>query len=127
MLVLELKVGKSIRIGDDIDVYVAAIRGQRVRIGIQAPPDTPNTRDLGEPKEIGRFEIAAVEATIEREIELGANQVAIAKTMALAVRSTYPTDWPRVNAAIIARWSQAGLQRIKRLAWSGRCFDEPRD
>ena len=126
MLVLARKVGDWIRIGDDIDVYVAEIRGQRVRIGIQAPRDTPITRDLPE-WQPGRLEIQEVEATIEREIELGANQVAIAKTLALAVRSTYPTDWQRVNAAIIARWSQAGLQRIKRLAWSGRCFDEPRD
>ena len=126
MLVLERKVGEWIRIGDDIEVYVSAIRGQRVRIGIQAPQDTPITRDLPE-WQPGRLEIQDVEATIEREIELGSNQVAIAKTLALALRSTYPTDWPRVNAAIIARWSQAGLQRIKRLAWSGRCFDEPRD
>ena len=122
MLVLERKVGEWIKIGDDIDVYVAAIRGQRVRIGIQAPRDTPITRDLPD-WQPGRLEIQEVEATIEREIQLGSNQVAIAKTYALARRSNYPTDWPRVNAAIIARWSQAGLERIKRLALSGRCFD----
>ena len=125
MLVLERKVGEWIRIGDDIEVYIVSVRGKRVRIGIQAPPDTPITRDREEPP-VGRCELTEIEATIEREIELGLNQVAIAKTYALAVRSTYPTDWHRVNAAIIVRWSEAGLQRIKRLAWSGRCFDEPR-
>ena len=123
MLVLARKVGDWIRIGDDIDVYVAEIRGQRV-IGVSRGAWIPiRTRDLPE-WQPGRLEIQEVEATIEREIELGANQVAIAKTLALAIRSTYQTDWRRVNAAIVARWSQAGLQRIKRLAWSGRCFDE---
>ncbi len=26
-------------------------------------------------------------------------------------------DWPAVNAAIIERWSMAGLVRVKRYAW----------
>ena len=28
------------------------------------------------------------------------------------------TDWPAVNRAIAARWSRAGLKRIKQMAWS---------
>lgn len=31
-------------------------------------------------------------------------------------------DWSKVNAAIIKRWSVSGLEYIKRLAWSGKCF-----
>ncbi len=29
------------------------------------------------------------------------------------------TDWSRVNAAIINRYSRSGLDRIKRMAWQG--------
>ena len=37
MLVLSRKPGESIRIGDDIKVTVVKIRGNRVRVGIEAP------------------------------------------------------------------------------------------
>lgn len=70
----------------------------------------------------GTFEIADVEALIEKEIAQGLNQKQIAQTYALALRSSYPTDWARVNKAILGRWSPAGLQRIKSLAWSGKAF-----
>lgn len=41
MLVLTRKVGESIRIGDDIEVYVAAIDRNRVRLGIRSPGEIP--------------------------------------------------------------------------------------
>ena len=47
----------------------------------------------------------------------------IAKTYALALRSSEQTDWARVNAAIVARWSQSALVWIKEQAWSGKAFD----
>ncbi len=31
-------------------------------------------------------------------------------------------DWGKINRAILARWSPAGLRRIKELAHNGRCF-----
>jgi len=46
----------------------------------------------------------------------------IAKTYALALRSSFQTDYKKVNQAIIDRWSVSGLIRIKELAWSGECF-----
>jgi hypothetical protein len=46
----------------------------------------------------------------------------IAKTYSLALRSSYPTDWAKVNEAIITRWSLSGLDIIKNMAWSGRCW-----
>jgi hypothetical protein len=67
-------------------------------------------------------EIACVEQTIENEIKQGLTQKQIAQTYALGIRSTWPTDWAKVNAMIIERWSQAGLERIKKMAWSGSCF-----
>ncbi len=41
MLVLTRKTNQSIMIGDDIEISVLAIMGEKVRIGIQAPRDVP--------------------------------------------------------------------------------------
>src|SRR4051794_36397651 len=39
MLVLTRKVGERIHIGDDIVIMVNRIQGDKVRLGIEAPPD----------------------------------------------------------------------------------------
>ena len=41
MLVLSRQVDETIMIGDDIEVSVLSIMGEKVRIGIQAPRDIP--------------------------------------------------------------------------------------
>ena len=41
MLVLTRKRNESIVIGDDIEVRVLSVAGEKVRIGIQAPRDIP--------------------------------------------------------------------------------------
>lgn len=41
MLVLTRKSNQSIMIGDEIEVSVLAVMGEKVRIGIQAPRDIP--------------------------------------------------------------------------------------
>ncbi len=41
MLVLTRKSNQSIMIGDDIEVSVLSIMGEKVRIGIQAPREIP--------------------------------------------------------------------------------------
>lgn len=69
------------------------------------------------------IELACVEFVIENEIKQGCNQRQIAQTYALALRSSWPTDWAKVNAMILAKWPK-GLERIKNMAWSGRCFKE---
>lgn len=72
-------------------------------------------------------EIMCVEMVIENEISQGCNQTQIAQTYALALKSSYPTNWKKANEMIVKRWSPAGLNRIKTLAWSGKCFDQPKD
>ena len=41
MLVLDRKLGESIMIGDDIEISIVGIRGEKVRLGISAPKDVP--------------------------------------------------------------------------------------
>lgn len=45
MLVLTRKEQEQIRIGDNITITLVAVRGDRVRIGIDAPKDVPILRD----------------------------------------------------------------------------------
>ena len=45
MLVLTRKSNQAIMIGDDIEVTVLSITGEKVRIGIQAPRDIPVFRN----------------------------------------------------------------------------------
>lgn len=39
MLILSRKKGESIKIGDDIEIFIADIKGDKVRLGISAPED----------------------------------------------------------------------------------------
>lgn len=41
MLVLSRQRDESIKIGDDIEITVVDIRGEKVRLGISAPPHVP--------------------------------------------------------------------------------------
>lgn len=69
------------------------------------------------------FELTHIENAIENEIAQGCNQRQIAQTYALGLKSSWPTDWAKVNAMILAKWPK-GLERIKKMAWSGKCFEE---
>jgi hypothetical protein len=72
-----------------------------------------------------RFVMIGAAETIVAEIDGGATQKQVAQTYRLAMESMRhgeSPDWKRINAAIVERWSLAGLVRVKKLAWSGKCF-----
>ena len=58
MLVLSRKERERIRVGDSIIVTIVRVSGDKVRIGIEAPPDVIVLRDELEPRVLGP--IAAV-------------------------------------------------------------------
>lgn len=64
------------------------------------------------------IELVCVEYVIAQDIANRVSQKSVAKTYALGLRSSWPTDWAKVNAMILARWPK-GLERVKEMAWSG--------
>lgn len=72
-----------------------------------------------------RMELIDCQQTLLDEIAMpDCKRRDIAMTYALALKSSErdSVDWPKVNAAIIARWSRSGLGWIKDKAWSGKAF-----
>ena len=45
MLILTRKVGESLLIGDDVSITILNIRGNQVKIGVQAPKDVSVPRE----------------------------------------------------------------------------------
>lgn len=45
MLILTRRVGETLIIDDDIEVHVLSVKGNQVRIGIEAPEDVPVHRE----------------------------------------------------------------------------------
>lgn len=71
------------------------------------------------------YELACTTNMLLREIaDKAMKRLDVAKTYALALRSSWPTDWLKVNKAILARWSPHALVWIKEKAWSGKAFAE---
>lgn len=71
------------------------------------------------------IEIYDAENVILNEIEdKSFKQVDVAKTYSLIMMSDVDVDWVTINRAIIRRWSVSGLERIKQLAWSRKCFED---
>jgi hypothetical protein len=69
------------------------------------------------------------EIYILREINCRCSQREVAQTYRLAMASQdagvdTEINWGTINQAIIDRWSLSGLERIKKMAWSGSCFEE---
>lgn len=68
-----------------------------------------------------RIELADPEGQLMEEIadpKMTRRQVAL--TYGLAIRGGCSrVDWPKVNRAIVARWSPSALEWIKAFAWKG--------
>lgn len=45
MLIITRRVGEALYIGDDVEVRVLAVRGNQVRIGVNAPQELPVHRE----------------------------------------------------------------------------------
>lgn len=45
MLILTRRIGETLMIGDDVSITVLGVKGNQVRIGIDAPKDVPVHRE----------------------------------------------------------------------------------
>ncbi|WP_284528353.1 carbon storage regulator CsrA [Microbacterium sp. T2.11-28] len=82
MLVLTRRIGERVLIGDDIELTVVEIRGDSVRLGIQAPRET----------RIQRAEIVAAVETENRSAAEGSADQEQALLQALAARRSPAAD-----------------------------------
>jgi carbon storage regulator len=67
MLILTRRVGESLMIGDDVNVTVLGVKGNQVRIGVNAPKDVSVHREeiyqrIQQEKAEGRHNVTAVVA-----------------------------------------------------------------
>ncbi len=70
MLVLSRKVNQSIMIGDDIEIKILEIRGDQVRIGIEAPKKVPvHRKEVYEAIVRENILAAQMAAQVEEKIE----------------------------------------------------------
>ena len=61
MLILTRRVGESLMIGDDVTITVLGVKGNQVRVGVDAPKDVAVHRE----DILNRFEESAAEKAAE--------------------------------------------------------------
>ena len=87
MLVLSRQRDETIMIGDDIEITVVDIRGEKVRLGINAPPHVPVHR-----KEVYEAIKREHEAAAEAKGEKPANVESLAKRKERNNQAAVPPD-----------------------------------
>lgn len=65
-----------------------------------------------------KIELALCTEVIIADVENGRDEEHIANTYAMALVSSWPTDWRKVNTAIAHRFGHPGLELIKERAWA---------
>lgn len=79
---------------------------------------------MNQPEEFTCELMDCTRVLLEEVHDNGFTRIMVARTYAMALRSSDNTDWRAVNSAIIERWSHSALEWIKNNAHSGRCFDQ---
>lgn len=70
------------------------------------------------------FNLTNPEWVILNEIEnRKLKQIDIAKTYNIILKNNITVNWEKINKAIVDRWSRAGLENIKTLAWTDKCWE----
>lgn len=69
MLVLSRKQNERIRVGDSVVVTIVRVSGDKVRIGIEAPPDVRVLRDELEPDAVVPSAVAVTSLTEAAALE----------------------------------------------------------
>jgi carbon storage regulator len=78
MLVLSRKPAEAIVINNDIRVTVVAVKGDRVRLGIEAPRDVPVDRSEVHGRKMEFVDVPFAEAVCDETVDLGGVLVATA-------------------------------------------------
>ena len=92
MLVVARKVGQTLLIGEEIEVTVAAIRGDQVRLAIKAPRSISiHRRDAIE--QVGQSNVAAADA-VESVLRLVAPSTAASEPASAPLRPVVPRPQP---------------------------------
>lgn len=102
MLTLTRKAGESIRIGDDICIFIKEVKGRQVRIGISAPKDVYVCREELFLK-IQEANLAARVSAAQLDPEEEASALAAMGSLMRTTPSTADHDQPRLTSAVVTR------------------------
>ena len=120
MLILTRRVGESLMIGDDVNVTVLGIKGNQVRIGVNAPKDVAVHR--------GQKRLPRVEGVLRRcHIELRVDRVERERVVVVRTLRTCPRAHEAHRAAQILRLNRAVRHRRRRRHILRQTFRRARD